>query len=199
MPEAEGTAETHRIAVILAGGGGRRMGGADKGAIKLAGCRLVDHVLARLSQQADRILISGTHDYETGLTVIGDLAEGPLGPAAGLWSALNWIEENAPDAEGFFTAPVDGPFLPADLLERLSAPGASAVAGSGKELHPTFAYWKCADLRSALKAAPHHSGIPLKRVAASVQARRLAFEHANAFLNINTPEDLARAEELLRG
>lgn len=198
MSKADEKAETARIAVILAGGKGTRMGGADKGAITLAGRRLVDRVLELLSPQSDRRLISGTHDYGAGITVIGDRSDGPRGPAAGLWSAMAWIEENAPNAEGFFTAPIDGPFLPADLLERLSQSGSSAIACNGDEAHPTFAYWRCGDLRSALAGARKHSGVPLKDLAAAVEARRVAFDDANAFLNINTPEDLARAETLLR-
>jgi molybdopterin-guanine dinucleotide biosynthesis protein A len=199
MSNAEETGETPRIAVILAGGGGRRMGGADKGAIKLAGRRLVDHVLARLTPQADRILISGKHDYGTGLTVIGDRDDGPRGPAAGLWSALAWIEENAPEAEGFFTAPVDGPFLPVDLVHRLLACGASAVACNTEGVQPTFAYWCCGELRSALAAAPKNFGMPLKELAAAIKSQRITFEDASAFLNINSPEDLACAEALLLG
>jgi molybdopterin-guanine dinucleotide biosynthesis protein A len=52
-----------RIGVILAGGGGRRMRGADKGAQMLGGARLVDRVLARLTPQTDRVLISGAIFY----------------------------------------------------------------------------------------------------------------------------------------
>lgn len=175
------------------------MGGADKGALMLAGRRLVGHVLARLAPQSDRILMSGAHDYGAGVTVVPDRADGPLGPAAGLWAALSWIEDHAPEAEGFLSVPVDGPFLPADLYERLSGGIGSAIACDAAGVHPTFAYWRCDALYAALSTAPDAYGFPLKELADSVHAEQVMFEEENAFLNINSPEDLARAEKILLG
>ncbi|WP_375206168.1 molybdenum cofactor guanylyltransferase [Hyphococcus sp.] len=198
MPEANETPKKmEEIAVILAGGGGRRMDGADKGAIMLGGRRLIDHVLARLAPQADRILISGRHDYGTGLTVIPDCEDGPRGPAAGLWAALNWIDKNNSDTDGFLSVPADGPFLPADLFTRLADATGSAVACDGTGAHPTFAFWRCDDLYGALSGGPAQYGFPLKELADSVHARRVMFKDANAFLNVNEPDDLVRAEMLL--
>ncbi len=188
-----------RIAVILSGGGGQRMGGTDKGALKLLGARLIDRVAVRLEPQADRILISGSHDYGTGLTSIADRDDGPLGPAAGLWAALHWIEENAPEAEGFLTAPADGPFAPDDLFKRLYAQGKCVVAATAGGVHPTFAWWRNDALRAALEAAPKGEGLSLKALAADMGARRVLFADEKAFLNVNTPEDLKRAEDQLRG
>ncbi|WP_428410619.1 molybdenum cofactor guanylyltransferase [Hyphococcus sp.] len=184
--------------MILSGGGGRRMGGADKGKLLLGGRRLIDHVLARLRPQTDRILISGGHDYGTELTAVADRDDGPRGPAAGLWAALRWIEENEPEADGFLSVPADGPFLPGDLFVRLSGGIDSAVAVHGKEPHPTFGYWRCDALHAALSTAAEGYGFPLKELADSMHAARVAFDDVNAFLNVNTPEDLARAEALLR-
>ncbi len=201
MPEVNGTLDktTDRIAVILAGGGGRRMGGADKGALMLAGRPLADHVQARLAPQSDRILISGLHDYDcAGVSVVPDRDDGPRGPAAGIWAALKWIERNAPEVDGFLSVPVDGPFLPDNLFERLSDGIGSAIACDATGAHPTFAYWDCDALYAAFSTAPDGYGFPLKELADSVHAERVMFEDANAFLNINSPEDLAHAENILR-
>ncbi|MFC2953404.1 molybdenum cofactor guanylyltransferase [Marinicaulis aureus] len=200
MPQVNETPKkkTDRVAVILAGGGGRRMGGADKGALMLGGRRLVDHVLARLAPQTDRILISGRHDYGTGLPVLRDRDDGPLGPAAGLWAALKWIEQNNLATNGFLSAPVDGPFIPDNLFERLSGGIGSAIACDATGVQPAFAYWRCDQLHGALAAAPEQYGFPLKELADSLHAERVMFESADAFLNINSPEDLARAEAITR-
>ncbi len=187
-----------RIAVILAGGGGKRMGGADKGALMLGGERMIDRALARLAPQADRILISGSHDYATGLTFLPDRDDGPHGPAAGLFAALKWIEENEPEAAGFLTVPVDGPFAPDDLFARLSSSSRSAVAATKAGVHPTFAFWRCDALAGALSVEPAGFGWPLKALADGVHAARILFDDEDAFLNVNTPEDLQRAEALLR-
>ena len=187
-----------RIVLLLAGGGARRMGGRDKGALDLAGRRLVDHVLARLAPQADLILISGDHDYGTGHTVLPDRDGGPLGPAAGLWAALSFIEAKFNSAVGFFTAPIDGPFLPDDLVLKLLRSGASSIAVSENSLHPTYAYWRLNRLKAALKGAPAGTGLALKDLAEQVGAKHVAFENSRAFFNVNTPDDLVRAEKLLR-
>ncbi len=200
MPQANETPEkAGRVALILAGGGGRRMGGVDKGALLLGGRCLVDHLLARLAPQTDHILISGRHDYGTGLPVIGDRDDGPLGPAAGLWAALHWIEENSLETDGFMSAPVDGPFIPDNLFARLSGGVGSAIACDASGVQPAFAYWNCDALHAALSTAPENYGFPLKALADSVHAERVMFDEADAFLNVNSPEDLARAEDIVRG
>jgi molybdopterin-guanine dinucleotide biosynthesis protein A len=64
-------------------------------------------------------------------------------------------------------------------------------------LHPTFAYWKCDTLRAALSAAPKRYGFPMKELAGSVYAESIMFDEPGAFENINTLEDLQRAEARL--
>lgn len=187
-----------RVSVILAGGGSRRMGGADKGGLLLGGRRIFDLVLERLKPQSEIILISGAHDYGSGLTVLTDETSGPRGPAAGLWAALKWMEENAPGAPGFLAAPVDGPFLPPELRARLASVDGSAVAANSEGVHPTFAYWRRDALKTALDAAPANYGYPLKELAERVSATPILFKDAHAFDNINTPDDLKRAEARLR-
>ncbi|GEM_PF-113596 len=181
-----------RIAIILAGGGARRMGGADKALIELGGKRMIDHVIERLSPQVDRILISGKNDYGTGLTAIEDLKEGPRGPAAGLAAALRWIEDQAPYLQGFMTVPVDGPLLPGDLYARLTEEPGCAVACGEAGAHPTFAYWRREPLANAIRIALSENNVALHALAEACGVRRVAFP-ARTLVNINTPEDLAAA------
>lgn len=186
------------IAVILAGGRSRRMNGQDKGRIELCGKRLVDRVIERLRPQAARIFLSARGDYGTGLEYIPDLSGAPEGPAAGVWSAQKWLAAHHPDAEEFFTAPVDGPFLPRDLIDRLCAASGSAIASDGENDHPTFACWKLRDLAAAwprLRVRPH---ISLRALGDACSARRIVWTEANVFLNINSPADLDRARRLMR-
>lgn len=187
-----------RIGVILAGGASRRMGGKDKGALELGGRRLIDHVVGRFLPQVDRLLVAGPSDYDLALRAIPDRTDGPVGPAAALWAASHWIKENEPQAEGFVTAPVDGPFLPVDLLETLSREGACAIASDDSGDHPTFAYWTMPVLMPVLTALNKGEGAALRGLAKKCNAERVTFPSAKALMNINSPADLARANAMLR-
>lgn len=192
--------------VILAGGRGRRMGGggADKALLPLAGRPLLSHVIARLGPQVERLALSANGDAGRfagfGLPVLPDrLGAGPL---AGILAALEWA---APlGATAVVSAPVDGPFLPGDLCPRLclAAEGVGAglsVAQAGGRLHPTFGLWPVA-LAPAL-AVFLGSGVKPKVLdfTALAGAATADFAEAAGFDNLNTPEDLARAEAALRG
>jgi molybdopterin-guanine dinucleotide biosynthesis protein A len=177
------------------------MGRADKALLPLAGQSLLSHVVARLEPQVERLAISANGDparFTLGLPVLRD--ETPLGPLSGVLAALRWA---APlGATAVVTAAVDSPFLPGDLTPRLclaaeAAPEGLAIAHSAKD-HPTFGLWPVA-LEPALAAFLASGENP--RVLAFTTAHhaaRAAFPDESAFQNLNTPEDLARAETLLR-
>ena len=94
----------------------------------------------------------------------------------------------------------DTPFLPVDLVTRLSAvaPEAGvALAASGARQHYTIALWPAA-LRSALRTYLEQGE---RRVGAFIARHGAASaswpaEPVDPFLNINTPEDLAAAEAI---
>lgn len=187
-----------RIGVILAGGASRRMGGDDKGALELGGRRLIDHVAEKLSPQIDRLIIAGPSNYGLDCVAIADRSDGPLGPAAALWSATHWISVNEPEADGFLTAPVDGPFLPDDLFEQLSRVGGCAIASDDSGDHPTFAWWALPVLYRALTKLKKGEGAALYAIAKQCKARRVKFTLGAALMNINSSADLVLAEEVLR-
>lgn len=93
------------------------------------------------------------------------------------------------------TVPGDVPFLPPDLVARLHAGrGGAAVAqaASGGRAHPVIALWP-RDLAPALRAALAAGERAVGRFAASQGLARVEWP-GEPFLNINTPEDLARAQ-----
>ncbi len=189
--------------VILAGGQGRRMGGVDKAMVPLAGRPLVAHVLERLEPQVERVAISANGvagRFALGVPVLAD--QGGAGPLAGICAALDWA---APlGATAVLSVPVDAPFLPGDLCPRLclaaeTAPEGLAIAQAGGRDHPTFGLWPVSlrePLRAFLASGAKPKVMDFARAHGAVAA---AFADALAFENLNTPEDLARAEALLRG
>lgn len=193
--------------VILAGGQGRRMGGADKALLPLAGRPLIAHALDRLDPQVERLAISANGDparlARFGLPILAD-AGGSHGPLSGLLAALGWAAAHG--ATHLVTAPVDAPFLPPDLVPRLllAAEGTgdglgAALARSGGDDHPTCGLWPVA-AQAALAAFLASGAKPRVRdFAAALNAARADFPADGAFANLNTPQDLAMAEARIRG
>lgn len=180
-----------RIAVILAGGKSSRMGGVDKGTLLLAGKRLVDHVAERLARQADEILIAGRTDYGLGVGLAPDGDGPPFGPLAGVIAAAQFIAAERGDAGAFYTAPIDGPLLPDDLVARLGGEGSCAIAADLETAHPTFAYWRVADVLTRVDDLRIAEKASLSLLATLTRARQVLWRDRAAFANINTPEQLA--------
>jgi molybdopterin-guanine dinucleotide biosynthesis protein A len=184
---------------ILAGGQGRRMGGADKALVPLAGRPLIAHVIDRLEPQVERLGLSANGDparlARFGLPVLPDQAT-PQGPLSGLLSALDWA---APlGATHLVTAPTDAPFLPPDLTPRLLLAGDLALARSAGTDHPTFGLWPVT-LRDALRAfLASGAKTSVRAFADAHYAARADFPDDGAFTNLNTPQDLATAEARLQ-
>ena len=183
----------HRIAIILAGGGSRRMGGVDKGDMMLHQKSLFDHVHARLRDQSRHIYISGRNGYGSNLDVIPDLKTGPSGPAAGLWAAVHRLKQTSPEARCFFTAPIDGPFVPLTLFDQLDQAGPNAIAKDKTGAAATFAKWTIADLQPVLANVAPGKGIALQQIAAHCAAATVMVKDAYGLMNINTAEDLHKA------
>lgn len=173
------------------------MGGEDKALAVLGGRRLIDIVLERLTPQADIIVISGRHHYGTDLVTISDAPDGPTGPVAGVFAVARWLVAHQPSAQGFVTAPVDGPFLPHNLVERLCAAGGTAVAVDDEGVHPTFAYWALCALEGAWQEIGGEGSVSLRRLAETCGGRQIRWPNARYFRNINTPDDLKAAEFLV--
>lgn len=189
--------------VILAGGQARRMGGADKAFAALAGRPLIAHVLDRLEPQVERVLISANGDpgrfAQFGCPVVADLAS--QGPLSGVLSALTLAAGQG--ATHVVSVPVDTPFLPGDLVPQLllaseaSAEGL-ALAATDDGDHPATALWPVG-LAPALAAYLADGEAKVTRFTGAHDAARAYFPQADAFLNLNSPADLAAAEALLKG
>jgi molybdopterin-guanine dinucleotide biosynthesis protein A len=196
------------VGVILAGGRGRRMGGADKAFLTLGGETLLARTIARARPQAGALVINANGEPERyaefGLPVVPDVIGGFLGPIAGIVSGLEWMRANRPDAKWLASFACDCPFFPLDLVGRLVAQaereGVSvAVAASGGRHHPVFAVWR-ADLPVSAEGALREQGLrKMDDFVACFANTRVEFEvgAVDPFFNINTRDDLVRAETML--
>ena len=187
--------------VILAGGQGRRMGGVDKGLKVLRGKPLVQWVIERLEPQVDELLINANQNLETyehlGYRVIPDEIGGFAGPLAGLQRGLT--EARHPLVA---TTPCDSPFLPRDLIARLYAAlsrenAEIAVAKTGDQPHPVFCLCR-KQVLDGLNAFLAAGGRKIDAWYAKLNVVEVAFnDQAEAFSNINTPDELQSFEASL--
>ena len=194
------------IGVLLAGGKARRMGGGDKCLRPLAGLPLLDRIVARVRPQVSTLILNAGGDGERfasyGLPVVADTIPDFAGPLAGVLTGLEWAaDKGAPWVASFAT---DAPFLPDDLVGRLAGAvrdqGADmACATSGGRAHPVFGLWPVSlagELRGAMETEDMRK---IDRWTARYNLVRVDFSRhpVDPFFNVNSPDDLARAEEIL--
>jgi molybdopterin-guanine dinucleotide biosynthesis protein A len=181
-------------AIVLAGGQGRRMGGVDKGLQLLRGKPMIEWVLGRLEPQVAEIIVNANQNLETyekyGHRVVPDEITGFAGPLAGLHAGLKAAAHPL-----VVTVPCDSPFLPEDLVGRLSASLQHhdlAVAKTGAQAHPVFALMK-RQVRESLEAFLAAGGRKIDAWYAALKVVEVSFDdEAEAFRNINTLDELRR-------
>jgi len=104
---------------VLAGGLGRRMGGVDKGLQPFRGKPMAQWAIERLAPQVDELIVNANQnrsDYERfGYRVVADELSGFAGPLAGLHAGMK-----AAGRDLVVTVPCDSPFLPGDLLQKVT-------------------------------------------------------------------------------
>jgi len=193
-------------AIVLAGGSARRMGGGDKTLVTVQGRPILDWIIARVLPQVTALAISANGDparfANYPFDIVPDHAA-ELGPMAGVLAGMVWAGRTQPSATHILTVSGDTPFLPSDLLERLTASlpeqaNSMATAQSGGRLHPAVSLWPIAargDIQTLLEAGQG------KRVMEWVERLKAVpvewpVEPYDPFFNVNTPDDVVMAEKI---
>lgn len=184
------------VGVILAGGSGRCLA-------PLASDPLIAHVIRRLGHQVDTLIVAADPPVERfvdlGLPVVADTAETSGGPLAGLHAGLIWARSHLARVRGIVTVSGDAPFLPADLVKRLTGGPADHIGVAERDgiLQPMFAYWPLgleAPLADRLRSGE-------SRVKPTIEALphcRVRFDGPeDPFFDLESPEDWAVAEARL--
>ena len=180
--------------VVLAGGRARRMGGEDKGLVRLAGRAMVEYVADALRPQVGRLLVNANRNAEryaelTGCEVVADVVGDYAGPLAGMASAMA-----AAATPLVLSAPCDSPLVAPDLAARMHAAlraqrAEIAVARDAERMQPVFALLRrtlLPDLRAALDGGERKIDLWYARH----RVAEVDFsDHADMFQNINTPEE----------
>lgn len=185
--------------LVLCGGAGTRFEGRDKPLELLEGSPLIAHVRARLLSQVARIVISCNRNidayagFRDALVIDDEPRRGPLGGVlAGLMRA---------DTDFVFVCPGDAPFLSRTLVTRLAVAlddehADVALPHDGTRRQHLFVLMR-RTLAPALRAYLDTGG---RSVHAFIDQQHAAIIDAacdrNAFINVNSAEDLAAAAAL---
>lgn len=178
--------------VILAGGAGRRMGGADKGLISLQGRPLIEHVIGQLTTQVEQLIIVANRNLDTyceyGHPVVSDAMPDYPGPLVGMLAGLS-----ASNTSHVLFASADAPRIPSDLAAQLNKAGTSAVATDNHGWQPLFCLVSRQQLPALEEAIAQGERSP-KRWLKSMQASEVDFTNADCIWSVNTPEELANLQ-----
>jgi molybdenum cofactor guanylyltransferase len=115
------TSASNITGLILAGGKGQRVGNRDKGLILLEGKPLIAHISDILLPQVGELLISCNRNFSRyknfAAQTMADTRRDFQGPLAGIEAAYPYIQ-----TEFLVVVSCDMPYLPPDLVSRLTTP-----------------------------------------------------------------------------
>ena len=189
---------------VQAGGESRRMG-QDKALMPFLGQPLIQRVVRRIAPIADEVFVTTNRpaDYAfLGLPLFSDIHFG-RGPLGGLFTALSSASQPL-----VAVVACDMPFVSPNLLafqaRLLEAEAADVVVPFSKEgYEPLHAVYRRESCLPAVKQALDDEQWKLIAWFSKVKVRTLTAEECRqydptglAFANINTPQELAEAEEL---
>jgi molybdopterin-guanine dinucleotide biosynthesis protein A len=199
------------LGAILAGGASRRFGSA-KALAMVGGRMIVERVRDAVEATVGRVVLIANEPGPfagLGLPSRPDVHPG-AGPVAGIEAALRWAEEEG--RPGALVAACDMPFLDAPALRLLvdcarttvPSPDAVAVKMDDGETSPLCAYFsaRCLPAAERVLAGDDRS---MRALLSSVATAWVPMEDVarfrdpqTMFFNVNTPDDLRRAEQIAR-
>jgi molybdopterin-guanine dinucleotide biosynthesis protein A len=194
----------HITGLILAGGRAQRMNGIDKGLIPFHGRPLIESAIERLKPQVSMILINANRSITKyshyGYPVLMDETPDFSGPLAGFLVGLKHCK-----TPYLLTSPCDSPLLPTDLAKKMAAElegnNLELVFASSKENdgkiwpQPVFCLMK-SGLQDSLDVFLSKGDLKIDRWFNELRSGTVVFENAQAFANVNTPEELAALEKV---
>ena len=195
------------LAVILAGGKSKRFG-KDKNHIKLGDKTLLEHVLSKITDKFEKILIVSSQNLEKkdmkNITVIPDCFD-DLGPLAGVLSSMKWVKENQKKYKWVATFPSDTPFFEVSIIEEYKKrakinDSLLYFVKSNNKRHNIFGIWSM-DLIEILESDLVKNNFRKVEEWANkigVKTIDIKIKKFDPFFNINTKEDFEEAKEIMK-
>jgi molybdenum cofactor guanylyltransferase len=181
-------------AAILAGGHARRLGGVNKAALTIGTTAIIDRQLAVLRSVATDVFVVGRDDPEwtaRGLRVVPD--EIPdAGPLGGIYTAIRHSQ-----CERTVVVACDMPYLSSALLRRLAAVDDAdlVIARTARGYEPLCAIYSRAcetEIHERLARGEYEAWQSPGRI----RVAEITVGDDLSVVNVNTPHDYERAQEL---
>ncbi len=193
------------LGVVLAGGKSQRFG-EDKCQVKLGDKLLIDYILSEIIDEFKEVLLISNNKIKyinsNKISLVEDTKKG-LGPLGGILTAMKWIKENNKSYKWISTFPSDTPFFKKKILNNFleeikDYEGKLFFINSNDTRHNIFGLWSI-DLLERLEKDLDNGERKVEMWAnkIGVKSINMKFENKDPFFNINTKEDLIKAEEYL--
>jgi len=194
------------LAVVLAGGKSKRFG-EDKNHIKLGDKTLLEHVLSKINDKFEEILIVSSHSLETkkikNVTIIPDCYD-DLGPLAGVLSSMKWVKESKKTYQWVATFPSDTPFFETSIIEEYKKrikikDSLLYFIKSNNKRHNIFGLWSIELLKTLEEDLIKNNFRKVEDWANKIGVKTIDVKTKkyDPFFNINTKEDLKEAKKIL--
>tara|TARA_Y100000389_G_scaffold163339_1_gene166559 strand:- start:141 stop:746 length:606 start_codon:yes stop_codon:yes gene_type:complete len=193
------------LPVVLAGGKSQRFG-EDKSQAKLGAKTLIDYILSELIDEFNEVLIVANypinHLLSDKIKKIEDFKK-DLGPLGGIFSAMKWARDKDKSYKWIASFPSDTPFFKKTILDNFfekvnEKESQLFFMKSNKKRHNIFGLWSI-DLIDQLEKDLEDGSRKVEEWANNIGVKtiNMSFEKNDPFFNINTKEDLKKAEKIL--
>ena len=194
------------LGVVLAGGKSQRFG-EDKSQVKLGKKLLIDYILSEIIDEFQEILLISNNSINfkksDKISLVNDFKKS-CGPLGGVLTAMKWIKENNKNYQWISTFPADTPFFKnqilKDFLQSINQnENKLFFIRSNDTRHNIFGLWSI-DLLDRLEEDLNKGDRKVEIWANSIGVKsiNMRFENNDPFFNINTKEDLEKAEKILK-
>ena len=193
------------LGVVLAGGKSQRFG-QDKSQVKLQDKILINYILGEIIDvfQETLIIANDPIDYMQSdkISITKDFKSN-LGPLGGVLSGMKWIKENNKNYKWISTFPSDTPFFSKKELnyfyEKIKENNSKLFFIKNKNTrHNIFGLWSLNLIDQLEKDLLNgERKVEVWADSIGVSTVNIEYKKPDPFFNINTKEDLKKAEEMM--
>ena len=184
--------------LILAGGKSSRMGGVDKGLLKINDKYLVCHLESLAKKYSNDVLVNVNRNIDTyeslGLNICKDFIDDFQGPLAGMYTGLRLAK-----TKYIITMPCDGPFVKKNYFQKMIEieEGFNInVAYDGDRIQPVYSLINC-DLINSLDQFLKTGQRKIDKWYSNCSTNQIDFsDDKEMFININDQNELKKYENI---